>query len=428
MEITEKQLKAYINKAINEELLEEGLGRSLGKGVVGTTKKVGKKLFGKGGTEKDREIMAFIQHHGDDGYRAALNNKNWTKEEVEDAIKNYNQSGVRKISNTFTGKQPRRIAAEKELSFLEREQTPQKGTKQAGQKDYQNRPGWSEDEHGTLIFNPDDLRKPSQAAQAQTQNLSSEYNKDYFEKVLKGNKIETGIARGASAVGGAVAGGAAVGKAVDNVISNIRKTQDSRATVNDTINNTTPKQKTNTTTQPEDAKAAKKWLDDIYVQEQSMNEDVGDILRPRTGLFKNRAKQNVLQQWGYEWDENLDTDTNIKNLKQRKQKFKTAGYKDYDAYLKDTPNARDVRKTTQQGPDSETAVTTETGTTTAAQPKKYNPNEPAPFANVKPRVMQFQTWFNDKMEPQMPLAVDGIWGQYTQAAWAQWLNSTNRAL
>ena len=47
--------------------------------------------------------------------------------------------------------------------------------------------------------------------------------------------------------------------------------------------------------------------------------------------------------------------------------------------------------------------------------------EKAPFVDDEIRVGKFQMWYNQEYGGS--LAVDGIWGEHTQAAWDEWLGA-----
>lgn len=51
---------------------------------------------------------------------------------------------------------------------------------------------------------------------------------------------------------------------------------------------------------------------------------------------------------------------------------------------------------------------------------KIKSGKKAPFADDEIRVGKFQMWYNQQEEYSGSLAVDGIWGKYTQAAWDEW--------
>lgn len=169
----------------------------------------------------------------------------------------------------------------------------------------------------------------------------------------------------------------------------------------------------------------------LYIAEaisQELNEGLFDGTRRAQNGNSNQIA-NIKQKWGYEWNTGLTYEQNIQNLNYYKKKITDAGCKDFQEYMaKNSGNQGG-------GANNGNGTTPAQSDTTPAQPelKKYNPQEPAPFANVRSRVMQFQTWFNDNSKNGQygavePLVVDGIWGVNTQKAWQLWLTSSGRAL
>lgn len=88
-------------------------------------------------------------------------------------------------------------------------------------------------------------------------------------------------------------------------------------------------------------------------------------------------------------------------------------------------------QTTPESPDQPIQTNPTQTTPEAAQemtPKtsysmeSIKPEEKAPFYGIKLMVAKFQIWYNRNMGGS--LAVDGIWGKNTQAAWDNWVTKT----
>lgn len=135
---------------------------------------------------------------------------------------------------------------------------------------------------------------------------------------------------------------------------------------------------------------------------EAINEELDEI------FGWSRSEQNA--KWGYNWDKNLSAKQNRRNRAVNKAQIKAAGYRNAQEYEAGEGHAYGTQ---QQEPVYQPGQ--------QSQPVNFEAGYPAPFANEKYKVGQFQTWFNQNMGGK--LVVDGIWGKYTQAAWDQWLNS-----
>lgn len=62
------------------------------------------------------------------------------------------------------------------------------------------------------------------------------------------------------------------------------------------------------------------------------------------------------------------------------------------------------------------------------QPFPYNENDKPDFAGDKNMVMKFQTWVNANSQQGPILAVDGIWGPKSQAAFNEWIKVMKQQL
>jgi hypothetical protein len=156
----------------------------------------------------------------------------------------------------------------------------------------------------------------------------------------------------------------------------------------------------------------KKKLDEktleAYIR-QAINEELGERF---LGI---PSRKDLNQKWGYQWNDNLTRQQNkaLRNL--NKANIKAGGYRNAqefeagEGYAYGQPPQPQEEPETQQAPEQ-------------TYPEVY------PYKNDRQKTGQFQTWFN--LPPEQGgmggnLVVDGIWGQKTQAAYQQWLNSVS---
>ena len=119
----------------------------------------------------------------------------------------------------------------------------------------------------------------------------------------------------------------------------------------------------------------------------------------------SRAEKNA--KWGYQWDPNLSAKQNRRLRDVNRANIRAAGYN----------NAEEYEAGTGYRYGEEPVEEPEAQQETQQIPSDY------PYKSDRQKTGQFQTWFNQNMGGR--LAVDGIWGPRTEAAYQQWLNSNS---
>jgi hypothetical protein len=123
---------------------------------------------------------------------------------------------------------------------------------------------------------------------------------------------------------------------------------------------------------------------------------------------------------GYTWDKTQDDDYNERMRDYYLAHLRSMGYKsaaEYEAHTgkkymgpNSQPQADNFEDEDGQGEDFG-------GYEEGGYPEEF------PYQNDRQKIGQFQTWFNDNMGGK--LAVDGIYGPKTAAAYQAWLQSVN---
>ena len=134
-----------------------------------------------------------------------------------------------------------------------------------------------------------------------------------------------------------------------------------------------------------------------------INEAISEEMDEIFGL--SRAEKNA--KWGYQWDPNLSAKQNRRLRDVNRANIRAAGYN----------NAEEYEAGTGYRYGEEPVEEPEAQQETQQIPSDY------PYKSDRQKTGQFQTWFNQNMGGR--LAVDGIWGPRTEAAYQQWLNSNS---
>lgn len=134
-----------------------------------------------------------------------------------------------------------------------------------------------------------------------------------------------------------------------------------------------------------------------------INEAISEEMDEIFGL--SRSEKNA--KWGYQWDPNLSAKQNRRLRDVNKANIKAAGYRNADEYEAGTG----YRYGEEPAEEPE-----------AKQEIQQIPSD-YPYKSDRQKTGQFQTWFNQNMGGR--LAVDGIWGPKTEAAYQQWLTAQN---
>lgn len=138
---------------------------------------------------------------------------------------------------------------------------------------------------------------------------------------------------------------------------------------------------------------------------EAINEELDEIF--------GWSRSELNQKYGYQWDPNKSAAQNRAARRANKYDMRSKGYRNAQEYEAGEGHAYNRQQ--QQVPQQNDNYDYE-----ESQDMGFVPGQPAPFANEKYKVGQFQTWFNQNMGGK--LVVDGIWGPRTQAAWDQWVN------
>ena len=141
----------------------------------------------------------------------------------------------------------------------------------------------------------------------------------------------------------------------------------------------------------------------LELNERTLNAYINEAINEELDEFLGLSRKERNAKWGYTWDPTLSAKQNRLNRNINKAQIKAKGYRNYDEYM-----AGEAPEEGQEQQGQEQVM------------PQFVPGQPAPFANERNRVGQFQTWYNQNMGGK--LVVDGIWGKYTQAAWDQWVN------
>ena len=150
----------------------------------------------------------------------------------------------------------------------------------------------------------------------------------------------------------------------------------------------------------------------LKLTEAQLNAYINQALNEELNEFWGLSRAEKNNKWGYQWDDNLTASQNKAQRNLNKANIKAAGYRNAQEYEAGEGHA--YGKPQQQMPPADDYEEQASG-------MDFIPGQPAPFANEKYKVGQFQTWFNQNAGGK--LVVDGIWGPKTQAAWDQWVNS-----
>ena len=134
-----------------------------------------------------------------------------------------------------------------------------------------------------------------------------------------------------------------------------------------------------------------------------INEAISEEMDEIFGL--SRAEKNA--KWGYQWDPNLSAKQNRRLRDVNRANIRAAGYN----------NAEEYEAGTGYRYGEEPVEEPEAQQETQQIPSDY------PYKSDRQKTGRFQTWFNQNMGGR--LAVDGIWGPRTEAAYQQWLNSNS---
>jgi hypothetical protein len=120
------------------------------------------------------------------------------------------------------------------------------------------------------------------------------------------------------------------------------------------------------------------------------------------------------RKWNYHWDDSKSAAENKRLRDVNKANIRAAGYNNAEEYEAGTGH-RYGEEPVEDEPETQQEAPQEI-------PSEY-PYKNDRTVTGKYKTGQFQTWFNQNMGGR--LVVDGIWGQRTEAAYQQWLNSNS---
>lgn len=155
----------------------------------------------------------------------------------------------------------------------------------------------------------------------------------------------------------------------------------------------------------------------ITISEQELREHLYQIISEEIDerFLGIPSRKDLNNKWGYQWDDSLSAKQNRRLRNVNKANIKAQGYRNAGEYEAGEGHA--YGEPEDAGYDYDQQV--------------QGPQYPSvyPYKNDRNKTAQFQTWFNlPTSDGGMGghLVVDGIWGNRTEAAYQQWLNTVNQ--